>query len=73
MIYKRRKKKKRKKNQEAKEFFRVDLLGKSLSHSRILNIYNLWIQRISQMMVSPLVAFPKPFYPTLVVGDFNIH
>ena len=25
------------------------------------------------MTVSPLVAFPKPPYPTLVVGDFNIH
>ena len=25
------------------------------------------------MTVSPLVAFPEPSYPTLVVGDFHIH
>ena len=25
------------------------------------------------MTVSPLVAFPEPFYPTLVVGDFHIY
>ena len=25
------------------------------------------------MTVSPLVAFTEPSYPTLVVGDFNIH
>ena len=25
------------------------------------------------MMVSPMVAFPEPSFPTLVVGDFNIH
>ena len=53
--------------------FRGDLFGKSFSHFRVLNLYNLWTKRTSQMTVSPLVAFPEPSYPTLVVGDFNIH
>ena len=53
--------------------FGVDLFGKSFSHFRILNLYNLWTKRTSQMRVSPLVAFPAPSCPTLVVGDFNIH
>ena len=57
----------------ALDVFGVDLFGKSFSHFRILNIYNLWTKRTSQMTVSPLVAFPEPSYPTLVVGDFNIH
>ena len=53
--------------------FGVDLFGKSLSHFRILNLYNLWTKRTSQMTVSPLVASPDTSFPTLVVGDFNIH
>ena len=57
----------------ALDVFSVDLFGKSLSHVRILNLYNLWTKRTSQMTVSPLVAFPEPSYPTLVVGDFNMH
>ena len=55
------------------DLFGVDLFGKSFSHFRILNIYNLWTKRTSQMTVSPLVAFPDLSHPTLVVGDFNIH
>ena len=51
----------------------VDLFGKSFSHFRILNLYNLWTKRTSQMTVSPLVAFPETSFPTLVVGDFHIH
>ena len=53
--------------------FGVDLFGKSFTHFRILNLYNLWTKRTSRMAVSPLVAFPEPSYPTLVVEDFNIH
>ena len=53
--------------------FGVDLFGKSFSHFRILNLYNLWTKRTSQMTVSPLVVFPKSSYPTLVVRDFNMH
>ena len=56
----------------ALDVFRVDLFGKSLSHFRILHIYNLWKKRTSQMAVSPLLAFPKSTYPIFVVGDFNI-
>ena len=55
------------------DVFEVNLFGKSFSHFQILNLYNLWIKRISQMTVSPLVAFPESSFPTLVVGDFNIH
>ena len=57
----------------ALDLFGVDLFGKSFSHFRILNLYNLWTKRTSQMRVSPLVAFPATSFPTLVVGDFNIH
>ena len=57
----------------ALDLFGVGLFGKSFSHFRILNIYNLWTRRTSQMMVSPLIAFPDLSHPTLVVGDFNIH
>ena len=57
----------------ALDMFGVDLFGKSFSHFRILNLYNLWTKRTSQMTVSRLVAFPETSYPTLVVGDFNIH
>ena len=53
--------------------FGVDLFGKSLSHFRILNLYNLWTKRTSQMTFSTLVAFPVSSFHTLVVGDFNIH
>ena len=56
----------------ALDVFRVNLFGKSFSHFRIFNIYNLWTKKISQMTVSPLVAFPEQSCPTLVVGDFNI-
>ena len=55
------------------EEFRVDLFGKLFSHFRILNLYILWTKRTSLMMVSLLVAFPEPSYPTLVVRDSNIH
>ena len=57
----------------ALDVFGVDLFGKSFSHFRILNLYNLWTKRTSQKTVSPLVAFPEASFPTLVVGDFNIH
>ena len=57
----------------ALDMFGVDLFGKSFSHFRILNLYNLWTKRTSQMTVSLLVAFPETSFPTLVVGDFNIH
>ena len=60
-------------NVVALEVFGVDLFGKSFSHFRILNLYNLWTKRTSEMTVSPPVAFPETPYPTLVVGDFNIH
>ena len=52
----------------ALDVFGVDLFGKSFSHFRILNLYNLWTKRTSQITVSPLVAFPETSYPTLVVG-----
>ena len=57
----------------ALDVFGVDLFGKSFTHFRILNLYNLWTKRTLLMTVSPLVAFPEPSCPTLVVGDFNIH
>ena len=57
----------------ALDLFGVDLFGKSFSHLRISNLYNLWTKRTSQMTVSPLVTFPITYFPTLVVGDFNIH
>ena len=57
----------------ALDAFGVDLFGRSISHFRILNLYNLRTKRTSQMTVSPLVAYPEPFYSTLVVGDFIIH
>ena len=57
----------------ALDVFGVALFGKSFSLFRILNLYNLWTKRASQMTVSPLVAFPETSFPTLVVGDFNIH
>ena len=53
--------------------FGVDLFGRSFSHFRILNLFNLWTNRTSQMTVSPLVAFPETSFPTMVMGDFNIH
>ena len=55
------------------DMFRVALFGKSFSHFRILNLYILWTKRTSHMTVFPLVAFAELSYPTLVVGDFNIH
>ena len=57
----------------ALDMFGIGLFGKSFSHFRILNIYNLWTKRTSQMTVSPLVAFPDLSHPTHVAGDFNIH
>ena len=57
----------------ALDVFGVDLFGKSFSYFRILNLYNLWTKRTSQMTVSQLVAFPKTSFPPHVVGDFNIH
>ena len=56
----------------ARDMFEVDLFGKSFSYFRILNLYNLWTKRTSQMTVSPLVAFLETSDPTLVVGDFKI-
>ena len=55
------------------DMFRVDLFVKSFSHFRILNLYNLWTKRTSQMRVFRLGAFPEPFHRNLMVGDFNIH
>ena len=43
--------------------FGVDLFGKSFSHFRILNLYNLWTKRTWQMTVSPLVAFSENLLP----------
>ena len=57
----------------AHDRFGVDIFGKSFSHFPVLDLYNLWTKRTSPMTVSPLVAFPEPSYPTLVVRDFNIH
>ena len=57
----------------ALDVFGVNLFGKSFPHFRILNLYNLWTKSTSQMTVSPLIAFPVSSFPTLVVGDFNIH
>ena len=57
----------------ALDVFGVDLFGKSFSHFRILNLYNLGTKRTRQMTVSPLFAFPKTSFPTGVVWDFNIH
>ena len=57
----------------ALDMFGVDLFRKSFSDFCILNLYNLWTKRTSQMTVSPLVSFPQTSYPTLVVGCFNIH
>ena len=60
-------------NVVALDVFGVNRFGKSFSHFRVLNLYNLWTKRTSRMTVSPLVAFPESSYPTLVVGDFHIH
>ena len=60
-------------NVAALDVYAVDLFGKSFSHVHILNLYNLWTKRPSQMTVSPLVAFPEPSCPTLVVEGFNSH
>ena len=57
----------------AHDVFGVDLFGKSFTHFRIVNLYNLRTKRTSHMTVSPLVAFPESSNPTLVVGDFNIN
>ena len=57
----------------ALNIFGVGLFGKSFSHFRIFNWYNLGTKRTSQMTVSPQVTFPETSFPTLVVGDFNIH
>ena len=57
----------------ALDIFGTDLFGQSLSSFRIVNLYNLWTKKSTLMSVSPLVAFPASSYPTLVVGDFNIH
>ena len=53
--------------------FGVDLFGKSFSHFRILNLYNLWTKRTSQMTLSPRVAFLVSSFPTHVAGDFDIY
>ena len=57
----------------ALDVYWVDLFGKSFTHFRILNLYNIWTKGPSQKTVSPLVTFPEPSYPILVVGDFNIY
>ena len=51
----------------------VNLFRKSFYFFRILNLYNLWTKRTSQMTVSPFFAFRDSPSPTLLVGDFNIH
>ena len=57
----------------ALDMFGVQVFRQSLSHVQIQNLYNLWTKSTSKMMVSPLLAFPESSFPTLVVGDFNIH
>ena len=52
----------------ALDVFRVDLFGNSFSPFRILNLYNLWTKRTSQMTMSPLVAFPETSSPPVWWG-----
>lgn len=49
------------------------LFGTSAEKFRIVNCYSVWGATHSERTVSPTLALPFASFPTLVVGDFNIH
>jgi len=49
------------------------LFGTTVERFHIINCYSLWGKTITERAVAPSLALPLSHFPTLVVGDFNIH
>jgi len=49
------------------------LFGTTMERFHIINCYSVWGKTITERTVAPTLALPPSSFPTLVVGDFNIH
>jgi len=49
------------------------LFGTTHARFHIINCYSVWGKTITERRVAPTLALPLSSFPTLVVGDFNIH
>ena len=49
------------------------LLGTTVERFHIINCYSVWGKTITERTVAPMLALPLSPFPTLVVGNFNIH
>jgi len=49
------------------------LFGMKAEKFHIVNYYSVWGSTATESTVSPTLALPNTAFPTLVVGDFNIH
>ena len=49
------------------------LFGMKAERFHIVNCYSVWGSSATERTVSPLLALPIAAFPTLVVGDFDIH
>jgi len=49
------------------------LLGLKAERFYVVTSYSVWGSTATERTVSPLLALPAAPFPTLVVGDFNIH
>jgi len=55
------------------EITNPSLFGTTVERFHIINCYSVWGKTITERTVAPTLALPLSSFPTLVVGDFNIH
>jgi len=49
------------------------LFGTTMKRFHIINSYSVWGKTATERTIAPTLALPFSSFPTLVVGDFNIH
>jgi len=49
------------------------LFGTTMKRFHIINCYSVWGKTITERTIAPTLALPFASFPTLLVGDFNIH
>jgi len=49
------------------------LFGTTVERFHIINCYSVWGKSITERTVAPALTLPLSPFPTLLVGDFNIH
>jgi len=49
------------------------LFGTTMERFHIITCYSVWGKTTTESTITPTLALPSSSFPTLVVGDFNIH